>query len=160
MSLEQTIRYANQKLDRAEALLELHSEELTEHLAENEPYTGNYEEELLRQVRDTGTAVRNAENQFLRYEETYAEIKLGEEPLGTAEEQHGTPATTDQHNHLYREAHKAVNRHETLQQQFKALSQIMEQNGLTDLQHEMKQQNPWYEEPEDAEGFRKASNIH
>lgn len=160
MSLEQTVQYANQKLDRAEALLELHAEELTGYLAENEPYTGNYEEELLRQMRDTGTAVRNAENQFLRYEETYAEIKLGEKSVGTAEEQHGAPATMDQHNHLYREAEKAVNRHETLQQQFKALSQIMGQNGLRHLQQEMRQQNLWYEEPEDAEGFRKASNIH
>lgn len=104
-------------------------------------------------------AARNAETQFNNYEETVKDILYGETEPGHVTEEHGVEPGIDQYIHAYRSAAKIVQRQERLERQFKALSQVMNQNQLPDIREEMIEQHDWYESPENSGGFQTAAEL-
>jgi len=146
-------------LDEAEALLDLHTDELVEKLVGEENYSGLYEDRLVNQYLKTEQAARNAETQFLNYEKTVKDILNGETDPGLVAEEHGVEPGLDQYIHAYRSAARIAQRQEILEKQFRALSQVMSQNNLTDIREEMITQHDWYNEPENTEGFQTAAEL-
>lgn len=106
-----------------------------------------------------GTQVHNARNQFNDYEEDFKELLEGEQDPNDLVEDHDIEPNTGEYRHAYESAAQITLRYRTLDRQIKAISQIMEENGIRGLETQINEQHPWYEEPEDAEGFQKASNM-
>lgn len=159
MALNQTLEYAHEELGKAEAMLDLHTGEMVSHLAEEENYQRFYEDELVESIVKADRAVSNAETQFFNYEQKLREVIKGDKPSEELVEEENISPGLDTYAHLYRAAVTASRRRDKVKRQFNAVSQIMQQNDMSELKEQMLEQHPWHEEPEEAEGFQSAAEI-
>lgn len=157
--LPDTLEKAQTQLDELEGLIDLHSNEIIEELAENGEYQGLYQDKIVETMVEADQEVSKAETEFFNYEEDLKEVLKGEKRPEKLEEETGVPTTEDQYQHNYRKAVELSHRYDRLEAQFKALSKIMKQNHLGQLQEEYREKHPWLEEPEEASGFKTAAEI-
>lgn len=157
--LPNTIQQAQDQLDELEGLIDLHSQDLIEELAENGGYRGHYQDQVVEAMVEADQKVSKAEQEFFDYEEGLKEVLKGEKRPEDLEEENGVSSQKDQYQHKYRSAVELSHRYDRLDAQFKALSKIMDQNGLGEIQEEYRDQHPWLSEPEEASGFKSAAEI-
>lgn len=80
MSLPKTLELAQDRLDEAEANLDLLADELVDSLtSEEREYRGLYEDKVVESAVKTGTQVHNARQQFNDYEDDFEGLLEGEE---------------------------------------------------------------------------------
>lgn len=159
MSLPKKLAHAQDRLDEAEGLMQLHAEEVVAALTSERSYRGNYTDELLQRYIEADRASSNAETIFFNYEEDFEDVLEGEERPGEIVEAYDIPPNLQQYRNAFRTASQVSQRRKALERQFNALSKIMQNNGMGDLSEQMREEHPWYQEPEEAPGFQTAAEI-
>jgi len=159
LSLSKTLQVANERLDHAQGLLELHSDEIIAVAKENKEYRGLYEDELIDTAVSASQHSTNARTQFYNYEDDFKKFLQGEQTAEQIMEQHDVAPNLQQYIRAYESAVQVTKRRERLEQRIKALSHFMEAKEIGGLTDQLTEQHPWYQEPEDASGFKKASQI-
>ncbi|MFB6192827.1 MAG: hypothetical protein ABEK00_01110 [Candidatus Nanohaloarchaea archaeon] len=155
MTLPQTIKHAEEKLDKAEAVLDLHTDLLVEGL-NSDRYRDSYQEMLAEEYVKAEQAARNAEQQFLNYEDDFKKVLTGELEPEEVEEEHGARAESWAYTETFESVKHMLGRQEVLERQVEAIDQIMQQNQLGSLKEEIREEHPWYSgDPE----FRTAAEI-
>jgi tRNA(Ile2) C34 agmatinyltransferase TiaS len=159
MSLPKKLAYAQDRLDEAEGLMQLHAEEVVAALTSERSYRGNYTGSLLQRYVEADRAASNAETMFFNYETDFEQMLEKDKEPGEVVEDYDIPPNLQQYKAAFRTASQVSQRRQTLENQFKAFSRIMEQNGMGDLSEQMREQHPWYDQPEEALGFQTAAEI-
>lgn len=158
MSLPKTLKHAQNKLDEAEGLMQLHTEEVVQALTDEVEYRGSYADKLIQSYVGANRASNNAETQFFNYEKGLEKMLKGENLPEEVAESYDIPPDLQQYQHAFTSASNISNRSERLERQFEALSTVMKQNGMEDILQRMTEQHPWYSEPE-ASGIQSAAEI-
>lgn len=159
MSLPKTLRHAEEKIYEAEGLFQLHSDELVEALTSGTEYKGLQEDNLVKNMVSAAQAASNAEAQFFNYETDLNQVlESGKDP-GEFSLEHDMPPNLQEYQKAYKSTASLINRYDRLDRQFKALSKVMEQNGMGNLRERMVAEHPWYREPTEASNFENASNL-
>lgn len=159
MSLPKTLKHAQERLDEAEGLMKLHADEVVQALTSETEYRGNYSGKMIENYVKADQVANNAETQFFNYENDFESVLEGDKPDQELINDYDILPSLQQYQHAFRSASKVSQRSKRLERQFEALSRIMKQNGMGDLQDRMNQEHPWYQEPEDVSGFQTAAEI-
>lgn len=159
MSLPKTLRYTKDQLDETETLIDLHSEEIIKALTSEREYEGLYEDKLVEQMVSTSQQASNAETQFFNYESDLQDFLQGEKRRQEVREDHDISVERPQYQNAFRSASQISNRYDRLERQFRALSKVMEQNGMDNLREKMVREHPCYRQPAESSDFEKASKL-
>ena len=134
--LPDTLRQAQDQLDELESLIDLHSDDIIEQLAEEGEYRGLYQDRVIEAMVEADQEVSKAETQFFNYEEDLKQVLKGEKSPEELLEENGVNSRKDQYQHSYRTAVELSHRYDRLEAQFKALNQVMQKNGLGEIEQE------------------------
>lgn len=159
MSLPKTLEIAKERLDEAEGLMNLHSDQVVNALTGETEYRGDYEEELIQQTVKASQQASNARTQFFNYEKQFEDV-LNNKAIGQeVRAEYDIPANLEEYKRAYESAENIALRHERLKDQIKGLSKIMENNDMGNLWQQLKQEHPWYDEHQESQGFQSASDM-
>lgn len=159
MSLPKTLQVAKERLDTAKGLMNLHSEQVVTALTSETGYRGDYEEELIRQTVKASQQATNARTQFFNYEKEFEDFLNNQKSGHEVREEYDIPVNLEEYKKAYESAENMALRHDRLKDQIKGLSKVMENNDMGNPWEQLKQEHPWYEEPEESQGFQPATNM-
>lgn len=159
MSLPKTLEIAKERLDEAEGLMQLHSDQVVDALTGENRYRGDYEEELIQKTVKASQQASNARTQFFNYEDRFEDVLNDKAISQEVRTEYDIPANLAEYKRAYESAENLALRQERLKEQIKGLSKVMEKNDMGNLWGQLKQEHPWYEEHHQSQGFQSASNM-